>query len=388
MIDNLCLEIGHISINKHSETICGENFFCFLKDRGKATAVLSDGLGSGVKANILATLTSKILSTMLAHKLPIEECIDTVASTLPVCKVRKLAYATFTALQIEDSHAYLVQYDNPGAILLRNGKNVKYSTGVRFVGEKEIHETRLDLQKDDVLVLMTDGVTNVGVGKLMPEGWKREEIIQFLETWYDPKLSPQRLAALVGEACLQLGLDSLEDDTTVVALKLRERQAVNVIIGPPENKEEDNKILRMFFAKTGIHIVCGGTTANTVSQYLKKPVIPLLETGNDIVPAIAAIDGVDLVTEGVITLQKLVELGELYLKDNMLSLEIRNKTDGVSLLADYLFEQATDVNIFFGTAVNHAHDNLEIDFNTKMSLVKRLETLLEQMDKNVKLSLC
>lgn len=387
MIDNLCLEIGHISINKHSETICGD-FFCFLKDRGKATAVLSDGLGSGVKANILATLTSKILSTMLAHKLPIEECIDTVASTLPVCKVRKLAYATFTALQIEDSHAYLVQYDNPGAILLRNGKNVKYSTGVRFVGEKEIHETRLDLQKDDVLVLMTDGVTNVGVGKLMPEGWKREEIIQFLETWYDPKLSPQRLAALVGEACLQLGLDSLEDDTTVVALKLRERQAVNVIIGPPENKEEDNKILRMFFAKTGIHIVCGGTTANTVSQYLKKPVIPLLETGNDIVPAIAAIDGVDLVTEGVITLQKLVELGELYLKDNMLSLEIRNKTDGVSLLADYLFEQATDVNIFFGTAVNHAHDNLEIDFNTKMSLVKRLETLLEQMDKNVKLSLC
>ena len=387
MIDNLCLEIGHISINKHSETICGD-FFCFLKDRGKATAVLSDGLGSGVKANILATLTSKILSTMLAHKLPIEECIDTVASTLPVCKVRKLAYATFTALQIEDSHAYLVQYDNPGAILLRNGKNVKYSTGVRFVGEKEIHETRLDLQKDDVLVLMTDGVTNVGVGKLMPEGWKREEIIQFLETWYDPKLSPQRLAALVGEACLQLGLDSLEDDTTVVVLKLRERQAVNVIIGPPENKEEDNKILRMFFAKTGIHIVCGGTTANTVSQYLKKPVIPLLETGNDIVPAIAAIDGVDLVTEGVITLQKLVELGELYLKDNMLSLEIRNKTDGVSLLADYLFEQATDVNIFFGTAVNHAHDNLEIDFNTKMSLVKRLETLLEQMDKNVKLSLC
>ena len=387
MIDNLCLEIGHISINKHSETICGD-FFCFLKDRGKATAVLSDGLGSGVKANILATLTSKILSTMLAHKLPIEECIDTVASTLPVCKVRKLAYATFTALQIEDSHAYLVQYDNPGAILLRNGKNVKYSTNVRFVGEKEIHETRLNLQKDDVLVLMTDGVTNVGVGKLMPEGWKREEIIQFLETWYDPKLSPQRLAALVGEACLQLGLDSLEDDTTVVALKLRERQAVNVIIGPPENKEEDNKILRMFFAKTGIHIVCGGTTANTVSQYLKKPVIPLLETGNDIVPAIAAIDGVDLVTEGVITLQKLVELGELYLKDNMLSLEIRNKTDGVSLLADYLFEQATDVNIFFGTAVNHAHDNLEIDFNTKMSLVKRLETLLEQMDKNVKLSLC
>ena len=121
MMDNLCLEIGHISINKHSETICGD-FYYLLKDRDKTTVVLSDGLGSGVKANILATLTSKILSTMLARHLPIDECIDTVASTLPICKVRKLAYATFTALQIEENLAYLVQYDNPGAILLRDGK--------------------------------------------------------------------------------------------------------------------------------------------------------------------------------------------------------------------------------------------------------------------------
>lgn len=387
MMDNLCLEIGHISINKHSETICGD-FYYLLKDRDKTTVVLSDGLGSGVKANILATLTSKILSTMLARHLPIDECIDTVASTLPICKVRKLAYATFTALQIEENRAYLVQYDNPGAILLRDGKNVKYNTGVRFVGEKEIHETRLELQKDDVLVLMTDGVTNVGIGKIMPEGWKREDVIQFLETWYTPELSPQRLAALMGEACLQLGLDSLDDDTTVMVLKVRERLAVNMIIGPPENKDEDDKILKMFFAKTGVHIVCGGTTANTVSQYLKKPVTPLLETGDDEVPAIASIDGVDLVTEGVITLQKLVELGELYLEDNMWSLRIKDKHDGVSLLADYLFEKATDVNIFFGTAVNHAHDHLEIDFNTKMALMKRLEALLGQMGKNVKLSLC
>ena len=325
---------------------------------------------------------------MLARHLPIDECIDTVASTLPICKVRKLAYATFTALQIEENRAYLVQYDNPGAILLRDGKNVKYNTGVRFVGEKEIHETRLELQKDDVLVLMTDGVTNVGIGKIMPEGWKREDVIQFLETWYTPELSPQRLAALMGEACLQLGLDSLDDDTTVMVLKVRERLAVNMIIGPPENKDEDDKILKMFFAKTGVHIVCGGTTANTVSQYLKKPVTPLLETGDDEVPAIASIDGVDLVTEGVITLQKLVELGELYLEDNMWSLRIKDKHDGVSLLADYLFEKATDVNIFFGTAVNHAHDHLEIDFNTKMALMKRLEALLGQMGKNVKLSLC
>ncbi|MEA4891265.1 MAG: SpoIIE family protein phosphatase [Peptococcaceae bacterium] len=389
MMDNLCLEMGHISINKHSETICGD-FYCLLedKDKDRITLVLSDGLGSGVKANIQATLTARILSTMLAHNLPIDECIDTVAGTLPVCKVRKLAYATFTALQVEENHAYLVQYDNPGAILLRGGKSCQYNTGVRFVGEKEIHETRLELQKDDLLVLMTDGVTNVGIGKIMPEGWLREDVIRFLETWYSPELSPRRMAALLGQACLQLGLDSLDDDTTVLVLKVRERQAVNMIIGPPENKNEDNKILKMFFAKAGAHIVCGGTTAHTVSQYLKKPLIPMVESGDETIPAMAGIEGVDLVTEGVITLRKLVELGDLYLEDNMLSLQIKDRRDAVSLLADYLFEKATDVSIFFGMAANPAHEQLEIDFDTKLALVKRLEAQLAQLGKNVKLSLC
>ena len=133
-MENFFIESGHASVNKHDESLCGDSYY-ITKDGGKLTVVLSDGLGSGVKANILSTLTSTILSTLMSRKLPVDECIETVASTLPMCRERKLAYSTFTMLQVESMQARLVQYDNPRAILLRNGKNVDYNTTVRFIGE-------------------------------------------------------------------------------------------------------------------------------------------------------------------------------------------------------------------------------------------------------------
>lgn len=386
-MNELFLELGHVSINKHDETLCGD-FYYKVEDRDKLTVVLSDGLGSGVKANILATLTSKILSTMVSRNMPLDDCIDTMASTLPVCKERKLAYATFTVLEVEDDQAHLVQYDNPRAILLRNGKRAKYADSVRFSGEKEIHESRIPLQVGDILVMMSDGVANAGVGKLMPDGFSADDVAQFLETWYTPDISAARLAAALASACQSLSLESVDDDTTVIAVRVRERRVANMIVGPPENRDDDDRILKLFFRKEGRHIVCGGTTAKTVSRYLDKPIEAVVDSGTDEIPAIASIEGVDLVTEGVITVQKLVEMAEDYAENNMVSLSFKDKTDGASLLAEMLFEEATDVNIFFGTAVNHAHDDMEIDFDTKHALMKRLEAALMKMGKRVKISLC
>ena len=386
-MESLFIESGHASINKHDESLCGDSYH-ITKDGGKLTIVLSDGLGSGVKANILSTLTSTILSTLMSRKLPVDECIETVASTLPMCKERKLAYSTFTMAQIEGAQARLVQYDNPRAILLRNGKSVDYPTTVRFIGEKEIHESTLRLQENDLLVLMTDGNTNAGVGKVMQDGWARKDVIECLERWYTPELSPQHLAAMLVNAALSLCLDSPDDDITALVCKVRARQAVNVIIGPPADPKDDDRVLRLFFAKEGKHVVCGGTTAHTVSRFLGKPIIPVLESGTDTVPAIAQIAGVDLVTEGVITLQQVAELAEKYASDNRVSLSISEKTDGVSLLAELLFEQATDITIFQGQAVNEAHDSLDIGFDSKAMLIKRLTKSLTDMGKNVKVSRC
>ena len=386
-MESLFIESGHASVNKHDESLCGDSYH-ITKENGKLTVVLSDGLGSGVKANILSTLTSTILSTLMSRKLPVDECIETVASTLPMCKERKLAYSTFTMLQVESTQARLIQYDNPRAILLRNGKNVDYSTTVRFIGEKEIHESTLYPQENDLLILMTDGVTNAGIGKVMQEGWPRKDVIECLERWYTPDISPQHLAAMLVNAALSLCLESPDDDITALVFKVRQRKAVNVIIGPPADPKDDERVLRLFFAKEGLHVVCGGTTAHTVSRYLKKPIVPIADSGTDTVPAIASIEGVDLVTEGVITLQQVAELAEKYASNNRISLSISEKTDGVSRLASLLFEQATDITIFQGQAMNQAHEELDIGFDSKEMPIKRLTKSLTEMGKNVKVSRC
>lgn len=155
---DLFMEGGYVSINKHDQPVCGD-FYTTVKTENGTTIVLSDGLGSGVKANILATLTAKILSTMMARKLPISQCIRTMADTLPVCKVRKMAYSTFTILQLDDNRteAYLAQFDNPPAILLRAGKNFDYERSRRIIGGKEISESVLRLAAGDFLILFRMG---------------------------------------------------------------------------------------------------------------------------------------------------------------------------------------------------------------------------------------
>lgn len=386
-MENLYMEYGRASVNKHDESLCGDSV-SIVRRGERMTAVLSDGLGSGVKANILSTLTATILSTLMSRRLPVDECIETVASTLPMCKQRRLAYSTFTLLQLDEEQVHLVQYDNPSAIFLREGKNKPYSSSVRFIGEKEIHESDILLRENDVIVMMSDGITNAGLGKLMPSGWPREEVVEFLEREYRPDMSPQHLAARLVDAGVSLCLDSPDDDITALVFKVRQRKMVNVMIGPPFREEDDEKIMRIFFSKEGSHIVCGGTTAQVVARYLGRPLTPVLESSTAEVPAIARLEGVDLVTEGTITLQAVVELAEQYAKNNLLSLQIHRGEDGVSLLARHLFEDATDVNLFCGQAVNHAHDGLSIGFGVKNDLIKRLAQALGDMGKRVKISQC
>ena len=381
------IECGKVSLIKKQETLCGDSSH-IVREKDRLTVVLSDGLGSGVKANILATLTSTILATMLSHKLPVEECVYTVASTLPMCRERKLAYSTFTAVQVENNIAHLVQYDNPMAILLRRGKNKPYSSSRIFVENKEVYESTIYLEDGDLLILMSDGMTSAGLGKTNTSGWSREEIIDLAERVYEPGMAPQKMAALLVDAAFSLCLEENDDDTSAMVLAVRSRNAANIMVGPPENRDEDNKILRLFFGKEGRHIVCGGTTAATVSKYLGKPSVLLSDTATDEVPAIARMEGTDLVTEGVLTLQQLVKFGEQYLENPMLSLELPRRTDGVAALAYYLFEEATDINIYFGRAVNEAHQGLDIEFGEKLKAVETLERILSQLGKNVKISMC
>ena len=384
---NTVWDISVISRNKDGETLCGDQCILEWAD-DDATVILSDGLGSGVKANILSTLTSTMLTTMLKGDVPIEECVTTVAETLPMCKERKLAYATFTILQTNGSRVRLIQYDNPSAVFVHDGAIAKYNYSVNFIQEKELHESHLHFDVGDMLVLFSDGVSEAGRGVTTDAGWARQDIEDFILRNYTPNVSAQRVAASILSTVKTLDFDAMHDDTTIVVARLRERCPVNIMIGPPESKDDDLSTMRLFFGKEGKHIVCGGTTAKAVAEYLGVKVRTLPGSGTEEVPPMSEIHGVDLATEGVVTINATMERIKAYLADGMYTLELARMKDGASRLALILLEEATEINVLFGNAINLAQQDGDFGFERKLQLVQELRDMLTMAGKTVKMSIC
>lgn len=389
-MDKLCTDTGYVSLNKKGEQLCGDRVEIIARNDNSLTLVLADGLGSGVKANILSTLTSKILSTMIENGMPIEECVDTIVKTLPVCSVRKVAYSTFTIIHVEENTtATLIQFDNPNVILLRGGKHWDYPTTSRVIEGKTILESKFPLQLNDMMIAMSDGAIWAGVGQSMNFGWQRDNVVEFAERMYEDTLSAKMMAALIVDECNRLYAGEPGDDTTVAAVRVRERKPVNLMIGPPADPADVGKMMALFFAKEGKKIVCGGTTSKLAANYLHEDVVTSLDYGTDPdIPPTATIKGVDLVTEGVITLSRVVEYANVFLNNSDLANLWSLQSDGASRIAQYLFEYATDISFFVGRAINPAHQNpnLPITFGIKIQLVKQLSEALEKMGKRVSVS--
>lgn len=388
-MNNLCTDIAFNSVIKHGEQLCGDKVELIELGDNSYVMVLADGLGSGVKANILATLTSKIISTMMANNLSIEDCVETIALTLPVCSVRKVAYSTFTIIRVSDSEeAEIIQYDNPQVIILRDGKSIDYPKTVTEIEGKTIYKSRVKLQENDVFIAMSDGAIYAGVGMTMNFGWQRENIVEFMEQMYDPDYTAKSLCNLLLDECNRLYGGKPGDDTTIGTIKIRKRSQVNLLFGPPANPDDAEKMHSLFFSKGGKHIVCGGTTSSLVAEYLNKPINTSIDYLDPEIPPTASIEGVDLVTEGVITMSKVLEYAKGYLSSNDLYSDWSFKKDGASQIARMLFEHATDINFFVGRAINPAHQNpnLPISFNIKMQIVEELSEALKKMGKRIKVS--
>jgi hypothetical protein len=389
-MNKFCTEVGYESLNKMGEELCGDHVETALKG-GERVVVLADGLGSGVKANILSTLTSKIISTMLVNDLRVEDAVRTIAATLPVCKERGLAYSTFTVIRVNDEHdAEIIQYDNPQVIFLRDGKNFPYTNTTSTIEGKTITTTRInDLCENDTLISISDGVVHAGIGKAYNHGWEREDVIRFMEGAYDKEMTAKGISSLLAFKCNSLYGGEPGDDATVCTVKLRRRIPVNLLIGPPANPADVKKMFSLFFAKEGKHIVCGGTTSHLAAEFLGKPLEAESTAYNDpAVPPTAKIEGVDLVTEGVITIGKVLEYAQTYTQNDQVNADWGLGLDGASQIAHYLLEVATDINFYVGRAVNQGQQNpdLPIGFSNKMRIVAELAEHLRKMGKNIKVS--
>ncbi len=388
-MNDLCADIGYKSINHYGEQLCGDHVDIVEPDESSTVIVLSDGLGSGVKASILSTLTSKIISTMMAEGLPLEECVSTIAATLPVCSVRGVAYSTFTIIHLKNNQtAEIIQYDNPQVILIRDGVNYDYRSTEMNIGGKKILKSVIKLQENDIFVAMSDGCPHAGIGIAYNFGWKREDIIGFIESVAPLGYTAKTLSTVLVDECDRLYGGKPGDDATACIVKIRRREPMNMLFGPPSNRDDANRMMALFFSKEGKHIICGGTTSSIAAKYLNKPLKATLAFERSDVPPIAEIEGVDLVTEGVITVNKVLEYARDYLDENKYYEHWSFKKDGASLISRLLFEEATDINFYVGKAINPAHQNpeLPINFNIKMNLVEELSKCLRKMGKRIKVS--
>jgi hypothetical protein len=372
-------EVGVAQISKTGEELCGDNIEV-VRTPKSTILVLSDGLGSGVKANILATLTTKIAASMLKRGIPLEEVVNTIAETLPVCKQRKIAYSTLHIITVSlDRTATIIEFDCPRSLLIRGGQVVPFPCQEKIVAGKMINEGRLLLEENDIIVAVTDGVIHAGIGGLLKLGWGWDGLAHELATGISINASAEQICNQVINCTEGYYLGKPGDDSSAAAIKIRQSRNLTLFTGPPTEPSYDEKIVRKFLSQSGKKIIAGGTTANIVSRVTATPLIVDLAYYDPHIPPIGHIEGIDLVTEGVLTLNAAIDR---FHRPELL----RNKTlqDGATLLARMLME-ADKITVFAGGAVNPAHQNPNFpsQLNIKLQVLDKLQAVLSAKGKTV-----
>ncbi len=385
MMEKYFFDINYKSINKHNEELCGDKVEYLYDDDG-IIIVISDGLGSGVKANILATMTVKIAVTMLKEGAAIDDTIDTIINTLPECKVRKLAYSTFTIIKIDRHHnAYIAEYDNPPYFFYSHKRIIPVEKKERIIGNKKIYESNIQLEMGDTLCVVSDGAIHAGIGQMLNLGWSWNEINEYLKELNNVNRSSQLINGNFIGVCNNLYNNEPGDDTTIMTLKVRKPEVIDIFIGPPANRDNDSYLCEIMKNSQNMKIICGGTTALIAERELGLKLEVDMDSMKEDVPPIAYMEGFDLVTEGVLTLGKTLESIKKLNKSNYDSVLDEKDYDGCSLLTRLLADTGTHINFYLGGAVNPAHQNPNFpgDFNIKNNIINKLIIELKKAGKKI-----
>ncbi|TDO83300.1 stage II sporulation protein E [Halanaerobium saccharolyticum] len=379
----LVFEEFYRSIPKAGEEVCGDNVE-IIKKENKTIVVLSDGLGSGIKANILSTLTSKIASGLLDKELPLEEILSTILATLPVCEVRGIAYATLAFLIIDQKQQLrLIEIDTPSAFLFRDDQVKKLEYQEFELEGKKIKEANFKFQRQDQLFLVSDGVTHAGIGGLLNFGLGWSGAAGEIERTVNK--NQENLKDSINNLVKIFNTfygDQAGDDFTIIGMKYRKKRKLNIWSGPPLNKEDDKHLAQKIYNAEGKKVISGGTTAQIASRELDEKLEPGLKYYDKDIPPTSKMKGFDLLTEGLLTLNKVLSLLKKYKPGQI---PVAGK-DGASRFTRLLLE-SDSVQFFVGRAVNESHQslNLPINLGIRSQIISQIAEQLRRIKKEVKI---
>lgn len=381
-------DIHSVSLNHQGEELCGDQVKV-VRSPDKTLVVLSDGLGSGVKANILARLTAEILVTMLRERVPLKDVLETVVGTLPTCKVRQIAYAAFVVVEIEQATGrfQVINFDCPPPFLLRAGKLIRLEPRVETILGRELHLSAGFLERGDFLGIISDGVLYAGMGVTMNFGWGWEQIGDYLEQIASSR--PASASAVVRrlmEKTSSLYNGQPGDDATLAGVLAREPNRLMVFTGPPTDKSLDEQCVERLLHFEGRKVVCGGTTGNIVATHLGETVDLDLTTLREDVPPIGSLPHIDLMTEGILTLARTLRLLKESHGDASRVMLDRN---GASLFARELL-RADSILFLAGEQVNPYYQNplLPRNISIRHNLIEQIAEMLTGFQKTVQIEWC
>jgi hypothetical protein len=379
----LFMEVDHHQERKFNQAACGDVFLSQkIEGDNRVISVLADGLGSGIKANVLATLTSTMAIRYMASDMDARKAARTIMATLPVCKERQIAYSTFTIVDMDPWGATrILEYDNPPSVLMRGAEPVPIEAEILPLADTEgreavLRHARFAVRPGDRIVFFSDGVSQAGVGNpATPLGWGQEAVTRHLSQVIRerPHISARQLARALVTKAQALDGGRAKDDISCGVMYYREPREVLVLTGAPVARSRDPEMAEAALSFTGRKVICGGTTAAILSRGLDRPLSMDLRHLDPDVPPVSRMEGFDLVTEGAITLARTVRLLEEEDSPDLLKPNAATQLAGILLDSDI-------IHILAGTKINEAlqDPSLPEDLDIRRNILRGLKKVLTE----------
>lgn len=382
------VEVGYYQVCKCTEQTPGDRFMSEKNTAdGRIIAVLSDGLGSGVKANVLSTLTASMALRCVSNQVSLPKVGEIITRTLPICSRRKISYATFTIIEVTPTKdVTIIEYDNPPVLVFRQGDKLKLErTEIEFKNafaqagnslHSKLYCSRFKAECGDRILVFSDGLPQSGMGsREYPLGFtnaKTEELAENIIS-IAPNIAAQHLARQMVTRGVQNDDNHPHDDISCGVICFRNPRKLLLVTGPPFKKESDKEMVAALKNFEGTQIVCGGTTANIVARELNKPITSFWNTGDKTLPPTSHIEGIDLVTEGILTLSRVEELLQAHT-------QFDESYENGALMIIEKFLNADEITFLIGTKINETHlsPSFPVELEIRRTLMRRIAHLLEK----------